>query len=253
LKLGELAKATGLSKETIEFYLRDGVLPKPRKRNGRMADYDESYVQRIRLIKELQERCHLPLSVIKQGLETRRRGASIEKQFLRMEQEFLSPVSQFLFRGVVGGDAFRKATGLSQKYQEKGEAWGIIEPEFREGRKWYSYEDVAVGKLMVQMGASGLGPREGFDPEVLKDCNDLLRGFIEQFNERFTDVYLDALTEEEFAELGEKGLNLMGLFFYFRYRKLARADTQNNVRRRKEGKSARTVSGKAHPEDESVR
>ena len=65
MKLRELISRTGVSKETIQFYLREGVLPKPRKRGKGQADYGENYIELIELIKDLQEKHFLPLAVIK--------------------------------------------------------------------------------------------------------------------------------------------------------------------------------------------
>jgi DNA-binding transcriptional MerR regulator len=65
-KMAELVRRTGLKKETIHFYINNDLLPRPRKTERNVAYYDESYVESIRLIKELQQKYFLPLKVIKQ-------------------------------------------------------------------------------------------------------------------------------------------------------------------------------------------
>ena len=84
MKLKELIKTTGVSRETIQFYLRDGILPKPRKRTGAQADYNESYVDLIKLIKDLQENHFLPLSVIKKIVKQVQKAGPEEEQFFRL-------------------------------------------------------------------------------------------------------------------------------------------------------------------------
>jgi DNA-binding transcriptional MerR regulator len=69
LKIKELVQRTQIPKETIHYYIREGLLPKPRKRCKNMADYDESYIEKIRRIKELQYHHFLPLAVIKEILK----------------------------------------------------------------------------------------------------------------------------------------------------------------------------------------
>lgn len=53
--IDELAARTGVPSRTIRFYQSRGALPHPR-RKGRAAVYDDSHVERLRLIAELQDR-----------------------------------------------------------------------------------------------------------------------------------------------------------------------------------------------------
>lgn len=62
---------TQVSKETVHYYIREGLLPRPPKRGRNIADYNDSYIERIRLIKELQDNYFLPLSVIKKIMKNR--------------------------------------------------------------------------------------------------------------------------------------------------------------------------------------
>jgi DNA-binding transcriptional MerR regulator len=69
LRMGELARASGVSAATIKHYLREGLLPEPVKTSRNMAYYPAEFVERIRLIKQLQEERYMPLRVIKDLLE----------------------------------------------------------------------------------------------------------------------------------------------------------------------------------------
>jgi len=65
LKMSELAESSGVSTGTIKHYLREGLLPEPVKTSRNMAYYPPDFVERIRLIKRLQEQRFLPLKRIK--------------------------------------------------------------------------------------------------------------------------------------------------------------------------------------------
>ena len=67
--MGALAEASGVSAATIKHYLREGLLPPPVKTSRNMAWYTPDYVDRIKLIKRLQEERYLPLKVIKRILK----------------------------------------------------------------------------------------------------------------------------------------------------------------------------------------
>jgi len=69
LRMGELADAAGVSAATIKHYLREGLLPEPVKTSRNMAYYPAEFVDRIRLIKQLQEERYMPLRVIKDLLD----------------------------------------------------------------------------------------------------------------------------------------------------------------------------------------
>ena len=69
LKMKELAEASGVSAGTIKHYLREGLLPEPVKTSRNMAYYPADFVDRIKLIKQLQEERFMPLKVIKGMLD----------------------------------------------------------------------------------------------------------------------------------------------------------------------------------------
>jgi DNA-binding transcriptional MerR regulator len=74
LKMSELADASGVSAGTIKHYLREGLLGDEDgivRTSRNMAWYPVEYVERIRLIKRLQEEKFLPLRLIKEALSER--------------------------------------------------------------------------------------------------------------------------------------------------------------------------------------
>ena len=69
LKMSELAERSGVSAGTIKHYLREGLLPEPVRTSRNMAWYPPEYVERLRLIKRLQEQRFMPLKAIRRVLE----------------------------------------------------------------------------------------------------------------------------------------------------------------------------------------
>src|SRR6266581_3860174 len=72
LRMSELAERSGVSAGTIRYYLREGLLGEGAdivRTSRNMAYYPEEYVQRIALIKRLQQQRFMPLRVIKGALE----------------------------------------------------------------------------------------------------------------------------------------------------------------------------------------
>jgi DNA-binding transcriptional MerR regulator len=67
--MSELAERSGVSAGTIKHYLREGLLPEPVRTSRNMAWYPPEYVDRVRLIKRLQEQRFMPLKAIRSVLE----------------------------------------------------------------------------------------------------------------------------------------------------------------------------------------
>lgn len=55
MKIGEVARLSGVAIETIRFYEREGLLLKPERRPSGYRQYDESTVQRLEYIRRAKE------------------------------------------------------------------------------------------------------------------------------------------------------------------------------------------------------
>lgn len=64
-KMKQLEEMTGVSRETVRFYISEGLLPPPVKSARNMAWYSERHVELLRLITRLQNEQFLPLRAIR--------------------------------------------------------------------------------------------------------------------------------------------------------------------------------------------
>jgi len=229
LKIGELVQRTRVSKETVHYYIREGLLPKPRKRGRNIADYDDGYVERIRLIKELQDRYFLPLAIIKNIFKHHKKSPE-GQSLLSLRREYFRPVDQLLPNEVEGEEAFLKATELGRRWLARMEEWGIISPEIRNGRKIYSQDDITLGKLVLEMDRVGIGVKDGFDPKALKHYRDLFQKIVVISHKYYFEATLGKLSPEEFSRRIVQGREIMSTFFYHLYRKLSREEYRRILR-----------------------
>ncbi|APR80336.1 putative transcriptional regulator, MerR family protein [Minicystis rosea] len=70
MRMAELASRSGVARETIHFYLREGLLPRPAKGGRTVAYYGEEHLERLKLIRHLREDKYLPIAVIRRLLES---------------------------------------------------------------------------------------------------------------------------------------------------------------------------------------
>ncbi len=68
--MAELARRSGVTRETIHFYLREGLLPRPEKGGRTVAYYGEAHLERLQLIRRLRDEKYLPIAVIRRLLES---------------------------------------------------------------------------------------------------------------------------------------------------------------------------------------
>ncbi len=55
IPMRELEKLTSMSRATINFYIKEGLLPKPHKSAKNMAYYDEDFIDKLKLIEKMRE------------------------------------------------------------------------------------------------------------------------------------------------------------------------------------------------------
>lgn len=69
MQISELSDRSGLTVQTIKFYIREGLLPKGSAVSATRAEYDGRHLERLRLISALREVGDLPVAAIQQIIE----------------------------------------------------------------------------------------------------------------------------------------------------------------------------------------
>ncbi|HEY0169259.1 MAG TPA: MerR family transcriptional regulator [Jatrophihabitans sp.] len=64
MRISELAKQSGLPVATIKFYLREGLLPSGAPISRTQAEYSDSHLERLRLIRALRDIADLPVATV---------------------------------------------------------------------------------------------------------------------------------------------------------------------------------------------
>ena len=156
-KMSDLVRLSGLSKQTIHFYLREGLLLPPIRTSKNMAYYDESTVDDIRFIKELQESRYLPLAVIKEILTAKREGQDLG------EEDHLLMFNQLFLQARNGGsdehfdeDSFLAKTGLTKKEVNQLGLIGMISQPTETGNRLFDGFDLAIARALKRLITMGI-------------------------------------------------------------------------------------------------
>ena len=154
LKMKELARRSGVPAATIKHYVREGLLPEPKRTSRNMAWYDEALIPRIQTIKELQRTRFLPLKVIKSVLEETEGGD-------KTLQEALGNVLADPTEGERRSRDELLELGVPEEQLEWLEKTGLIHPVEEAGTKFYRGDDLGVLKTL------GAARRAGLTDEML--------------------------------------------------------------------------------------
>jgi DNA-binding transcriptional MerR regulator len=208
LKMKELESRTGVSRESIRFYIREGILPQPEKPLKNVAHYNEDHVLRIRLIKKLQEEKFMPLGRIKALLKSVKFS---ELATMGNLAEF-----EFTFSSLVNGDVRSPDTSLDIFVQESNYShqdliqmheMGIIHIKTEKAVEYIDSFDVSVLDKWHQIKTLGFEDKFGYDLNFLLQYVEAARKIsireVDQFFEAFASSPVKA-----FAELGAKGVQL---------------------------------------------
>ena len=176
LKMKDLEKVTGVGRETIRFYIQSGLLPQPERRGRNVALYDSAFVDRIRLIKELQQKHFLPLSVIKDIV--RGEGARVPatlQTVIDLDRHLFRAAGIDLHRPPVRLSDVARRTGVSAFEIRKLAEIGAIEITTQDRTQWLHDPDVRVVEIWGQIREAGFNETLGFGPESLRIYVDAVR------------------------------------------------------------------------------
>jgi DNA-binding transcriptional MerR regulator len=141
LKMSELAERSGVSAGTIKHYLREGLLGEGEdivRTSRNMAYYPPEYVERIQLIKRLQEERFMPLRVIKERI--------LERAVAQGEGDRVSAAEA------------RRRYDMPRNVLDRLAEIGVLTPSAR----GYDADDVKIIEAIARFRAGGYDEQLGF-------------------------------------------------------------------------------------------
>jgi DNA-binding transcriptional MerR regulator len=158
LKMSELAERSGVSAGTIKHYLREGLLGNGEaivRTSRNMAYYPEEYVERISLIKRLQEERFMPLRVIREVMADDPDRAA---RLIELEDRILEQAIEARESGRVSRAQVRRTYDVPTNVLARLEEIGVLSPTSR----GYDADDVAIIEAISRFRAGGYEEAIGF-------------------------------------------------------------------------------------------
>lgn len=232
-RISDLSKACGFSRETIRFYILQGLLPPPVKTSQNMGWYTERHIELLQLIRKLQTERFLPLKAIKSLMQ----GSTQEAEFSDQQIEVLSELRRLLATEhrdlVVSEDPAKLAQelGLTRREQKELRALG-----FGEGGV-ATFTDVEVTRIWLQMKEAGLTEERGFSPRDMGYLLELVESAVARELEIF-QRRIDRISSAEVRKLVDVAIpSINSIFAMLHERRLktyVQAYFENALKRKSE-------------------
>jgi DNA-binding transcriptional MerR regulator len=202
LKMSELAEASGVSAGTIKHYLREGLLPEPVRTSRNMAYYPQEFVERVRLIKQLQEQRFMPLKVIKRVLD------------MAGEEDRIS-AAELHRRHEIPREAVKRLAEL-----------GVLTPNSR----GYSPNDVKIVEAICRFRAGGYDERIGFTVYDTLRYKSALEGLVKEEVQVLLERLSGEMDADRAVELISAGIEPLQALISALHSKLLVAELQRQKR-----------------------
>jgi DNA-binding transcriptional MerR regulator len=156
LKISQLAEQSGVSAGTIKHYLREGLLEGDVVKTSRnMSWYPPEFVDRVRLIKRLQEERFMPLRAIREVLEDDPERAA---RLVELEDRILERALTARVEERVSAAEVRRRYAVPKNVLDRLAELGVLTPNTR----GYDSDDVAIIAAISRFRAGGYDEALGF-------------------------------------------------------------------------------------------
>lgn len=213
MKMRELERATGVNRETIRVYIREGLLPEPERPKGNVADYSAAHVSAIRAIRELKRGGNITVPQLKRALKG-------DPAAMPADPAAFPHLDTLLAARLGIEDGLVPMEKLAASHAEAAEdirglaKIGAVKPVRRGGRSYLTQPDAQIVMLWGQMRAAGFDEAHGFTPAVLRFYVEAAQALAGREVSEFLRILAGAGTgETEAAAMAQAATTLMLPFF----------------------------------------
>jgi DNA-binding transcriptional MerR regulator len=206
LKISELAERSGVSVGTIRHYLREGLLGSGEdivRTSRNMAYYPTDYVERIALIKRLQQERFMPLRVIRRAMQD---DPERVRALIELEDRILERALASEERSRVSAKAIRERYRIPRNVLERLAEIGVLTPAASEPGRGSSHRGPrrrgsSNGRAERRGGPGGdVTAGHGYDPDDVKIIEAIARFRAGGYDEALGFTVYDTLRYREALE-----------------------------------------------------
>jgi DNA-binding transcriptional MerR regulator len=164
LRMGDLAEQAGVSPATVKHYLREGLLESESdaeqgvaivRTSRNMAYYPPAFVERIRLVRRLQEERFMPLRAIRDVLAD---GPDRARELVGRRDEIIERALSQQDPALTARDDLVAATGVPESALDKLAELRVM----GDGSRGYDPDEVRIVQAFMRFRDTGFGEELGF-------------------------------------------------------------------------------------------
>ncbi|MFO0579567.1 MAG: MerR family transcriptional regulator [Polyangia bacterium] len=229
--ISEVALRTGTPIATIKFYIREGLLPRPRTAGRTVGRYDAAFVSRLELVRELRSRFRLSLREIADLLAEAGPGATLTEIELRLRarERLDGAIDPAFAEPPVPHDRLIERASLVPADVADLTRLGLLTPIKVDGAVVYAERDARIAEVVGALRSSGYNERLGFKIANLLRYVEALRALVVREVEQFDNPALRGLPRDEVLRLIGQGVAHVDVLLGLLHKKLLLAAVHDRL------------------------
>lgn len=213
MRMRELEEKTGVDREVIRIFLRKGLLPEPQRLARNQAEYDETHVRAITVVRELQKGSRLTLDQIKELMNGNGLDGGAGPTTYQHLEELLAIRFGLDNTRLVPLASISERNPMAEQDAQAFEAMGMVAlvPDGDEPR--LSLTDARLVEIWSQIRELGFVEEAGFPPENIAFYLQAAEEVAAREAEIFLHGSAGRISEEKAASMLQGALPLMLDFF----------------------------------------
>lgn len=179
VKMRALEQQTGFNRETIRFYIHEGLLPEPSRPKANVAEYSIEHVNALKQIRHLQQDPHLTLGMIKRLLHGKPTPLNADAvDFPNLGTHLAKRMEVNRRSDWTAVAELTKRNPLAKRYIEAFAKKGVITLHRKGGKNWLSANDARLVSLWLESRSVGYREDLGFHPEGIDIFIEAMDGLV---------------------------------------------------------------------------
>ena len=207
MRMKDLVATTGVPKGTIQYYINEGLIPAPIKTQANMAYYSDDHINAIRLIKELQSKRYLPLSVIKKLIRQEKDGLSVDEiqTIAKLDGKLFKNLHESLTIRKINVKQLSERTGADFKEIKELEMMGILHPQKKGRQKYFDEDDIRIMECWKKLRELGFSKELGFAPGDFSAYRAVMGTLVEEETKIMLKRTFGKISVDEMVHMVEEG------------------------------------------------
>jgi DNA-binding transcriptional MerR regulator len=215
-RMRDLCRITGMPRQAIHFYIQQGLVPPGHKTGRNTARYGETHVERIRVVRQLQNERFMPLKAIRAVLDGKDDAFTPEQRtmLLDVKQRLSASLARAPQKALpLDARALLVQHGLERADLDDLLRAGVIEvSRGPRGKLMVDADDAWVFALYADVRRAGFTRELGFDAKLLRIYECAVASLFQREKKILTHR-LAQLPPDRVAPMLEKAIPLVHQFF----------------------------------------